>query len=119
MTLDELKERTKHLKGDYQLTVRKSDSHQLCCSSTVPIEKAEVGFDWTDGQIVLIPEIKLVTDPETVNKRMEKSLEEYASKCSTYLRIAAKLARMIDNLPDSEDKSKLEKVIKEFTSTTN
>lgn len=114
MTLDELKERTKHLKGDYQLTIRKSDRHQLCCSSTVPIENSEVGVDWTHGQIVLIPEIKLVTDPEIVNKRMEKSLEEYASKCSTYLRILAKLSSIIDGMENNEDKRLLNKVLDEI-----
>lgn len=116
MTLEEFKEKTKHLKGDYQITIKKSDKHQLCCSSTIPIEKAEIGLDWTDGQIILIPMTKLVTDPKVVNKQTEQTLKDYAIRCSDYLRILAKIARIVDQMEDGNDKNKLNDALDELRS---
>ena len=116
MTLKEFKESTKNCRDDDEITIRKNDYGQLCCHTTVPVEHVSKGFDWTHGQIVLTPSVNLVTAPEVVQKYRDEELESYSKKCSSYLRIAAKLALMIDNMPDGEDKDKLEKVVREFAS---
>ena len=114
MTIDEFRKRTQFLNRDWQLTIRKSDSHQLCCSSTVPVEKVEIGFDWTHGQVIFIPSIKLVTDSEVVNKQTEQTLKDYAIRCSDYLRIFAKIAKLVDQMEDGNDKNKLNNALDEL-----
>ena len=114
MTIDEFRKRTQYLNRDWQLTIKKSDRHQLCCSSTVPVEKVEIGFDWTHGQVIFIPSTKLVTDPEITDRQTEQTLKDYAIKCSDYLRILAKIATLVDQIENGNDKNKLNNVLEEL-----
>lgn len=114
MTIDEFKDKTKHLKGEYQLTIRKYDEHQLTCNTTVPVEKVEIGFDWTHDQVILIPSVKLGTDPKIVGDRIQKSLNDYALRCSDYLRILAKITKLVDQMEDGNDKNKLNNILDEL-----
>lgn len=114
MTIDEFRKRTQYLNRDWQLTIRKHDRNQLCGSTTVPVEKVEIGLDWTHGQVIFVPSTNLVTDPEIVNKQTEQTLKDYASRCSDYLRILAKIANLVAAMEDGDDKRKLNKVLDEL-----
>lgn len=57
--------------GDYDITIEKSDPYQLTSNTTVQIERADVGFDWTHNQVVLTPSVKLTTHPDEFKARVE------------------------------------------------
>lgn len=72
-----------------ELTVRKHDKNQLTCYTTVPIDRVEIGFDWTHNQVVLHPSIKLSTEQSVIDDNMRKSLKnEYERRTETLKKLA-------------------------------
>lgn len=100
--------------GEYSITVHKNDDHQLACSTTVPIEEFKVGFDWTMNQIVLEPSVKLTTHPDEKRDAMIEKLEQYSKDFTRHMSLAAKLARMLDEIPDEGVRNRFHEVLKEF-----
>ena len=92
----------------------KNDKHQLTCSTTVPIDDFKVGFDWTMNQIVLEPSVKLTTHPDEKRDAMIDKLNQYSKDLTRHMSIAAKLARMLDEIPDEEVRNRFHDVLKEF-----
>lgn len=114
MTLSEFREKTKNLSGDLELTIEKSDRDQVCCCATVPLASVFKGFDWLSGQVVLAPGVKLATDVGVVNEGMKKRMLEYADRCLQYMKIAARISAIVNQMEDGEDKADLAKAVKEF-----
>ena len=77
MTVGEFIERAKGHE-DCELVVRKHDKSQLSCSTTVPVNSAHMGFDWTHGQFVLETKTKLVTSDAAVSEHLGEKLKEYS-----------------------------------------
>ena len=100
--------------GEYSITVHKNDKHQLTCSTTVPIDDFKVGFDWTMNQIVLEPSVKLSTHPDEKRDVMIDKLNRYSKDLTRHMSIAAKLVRMLDEIPDEEVRNRFHSVLKEF-----
>ena len=100
--------------GEYSITVQKNDKHQLTCSTTVPIDDFKVGFDWTMNQIVLEPSVKLTTHPNEKRDAMIEKLAQYSKDLTRHMSLAAKLARMLDEIPDEEVRNRFHSVLKEF-----
>ena len=100
--------------GEYSITVHKNDKHQLTCSATVPIDDFKVGFDWTMNQIVLEPSVKLTTHPDEKRDAMIEKLAQYSKDFTRHMFLAAKLARMLDEIPDEEVRNRFHSVLKEF-----
>lgn len=101
-------------KENLDLVIRKDDKHQLTCHTTVNVKDAVVGFDWTNNQLVLIPSVKLSTSQVVVEQNMRKALREEASRCTRHLQLAAKLARMIQEIENEELRERIHAVLKEF-----
>lgn len=114
MTLFEFREKTKNLSGDLELTIEKSDRDQACCCATVPLASVFRGFDWQHRQIVLTPAVKLVTDAGVVNEGMKKRMLEYADRCLQYMKLAARISAIVNQMEDGEDKAALANAVKEF-----
>lgn len=120
MTVDEFIDRIEGYKqyqnniGEYSITVHKNDKHQLTCSTTVPIDDFKVGFDWTMNQIVLEPSVKLTMHPDEKRDAMIDKLNQYSKDLTRHMSIAAKLARMLDEIPDEEVRNRFHSVLKEF-----
>lgn len=114
MKLFEFREKTKNWSGDLELTVEKSDQDQACCCATVPLASVFRGFDWLSGQIVLSPEVKLVTDAGVVDESMKKQMLEYADRCLQYMKAAARISAIVNQMEDGEDKAALANAVKEF-----
>ena len=100
--------------GEYSITVHKNDKHQLTCSTTVPIDGLKVGFDWTMNQIVLEPSVKLTTHPDEKRNAMIDKLNQYSKDLTRHMSLAAKLARMLHEIPDEEVRNRFHNVLKEF-----
>ena len=120
MTVDEfikkmegLKEHYRNL-GEYSITVHKHDKEQLSCSTTVPVESCNVGFDWTMNQIVLEPSVKLTTHPDETRDAMLGKLSQYSKDLTRHMSLAATLARMLKDIPDDEVRNRFHVVLKEF-----
>ena len=111
--IEELKQHYRDL-GDYSITVHKQDKHQLTCSTTVPIEDFNVGFDWTMNQIVLEPSVKLTTHPDETRDAMLGKLSQYSKDLTRHMSLAATLARMLKDIPDEEVRNRFHAVLKEF-----
>ena len=111
--IEELKQHYRDL-GDYSITVHKQDKHQLSCSTTVPVDKAHVGFDWTMNQIVLEPSVKLTTHPDETRDAMLGKLSQYSKDLTRHMSLAATLARMLKDIPDEEVRNRFHAVLKEF-----
>ena len=77
MTVGEFIERAKGHE-DCELVVKKHDKGQLTCSTTVPVDSAHMGFDWTHGQFVLETKTKLVTSDDEVSACLGEKLKEYS-----------------------------------------
>ena len=92
----------------------KNDKHQLTCSTTVPIDDFKVGFDWTMNQIVLEPSVKLTTHPDEKRDAMIDKLNQYSKDLTRHMSLAAKLSRMINEIPDEEVRNRFHSVLKEF-----
>lgn len=100
--------------GEYSITVQKNDKNQLTCSTTVPIDDFKVGFDWTMNQIVLEPSVKLTTHPDEKRDAMIEKLVHYSKDLTRHMSLVAKLARMLDEIPDEEVRNRFHSVLKEF-----
>ena len=120
MTVDEFIEKIEGLKqryrdlGDYSITVHKQDKNQLSCFTTVPVESANMGFDWTMNQIVLEPSVKLTTHPDETRDAMLGKLSQYSKDLTRHMSLAATLARMLKDIPDEEVRNRFHAVLKEF-----
>lgn len=120
MTVNEFTSKLEGLKkhyhnlGEYSITVHKHDKEQLSCSTTVPVESCNVGFDWTMDQIVLEPSVKLTTHPDETQEALRKKLWEMYHEKTRHMSLAATLARMLDEIPDEELRNKFHAVLKEF-----
>ena len=111
--IDKLKQRYRDL-GEYSITVHKHDKEQLSCSTTVPVESCNVGFDWTMNQIVLEPSVKLTTHPDETRDAMIGKLNQYSKDLTRHMSLAATLARMLKDIPDEEVRNRFHAVLKEF-----
>ena len=120
MTVDEFIGKIEGLKqhyrdiGGYSITVHKQDKNQLTCSTTVPVESCNVGFDWTMNQIVLEPSVKLTTHPDETRDAMIGKLNQYSKDLTRHMSLAATLARMLEDISDGEVRNRFHAVLKEF-----
>lgn len=106
------------LKGkesELQLTVRKHDKNQLTCYTTVPIDRIETGFDWTNNQIILHPSIKLSTEQSVVDDNTRSYVRSVTERNTKYLRLAAKIAALATKIEDKELKHQIQEVLGEFS----
>ena len=113
MTVAELAEYAKD-RMDWDITIRKHDRWQLSCHTTVPVEKAYRGLDWTQGQIVLEPKVELVTSAEEIDKSLAEMVENYSKRLTDHLSIAAQIARLIQEIPDEKLRDKIHTLLKEM-----
>ena len=111
--MEGLKEHYRDL-GEYSITVHKHDKEQLSCSTTVPVESCNVGFDWTMNQIVLEPSVRLTTHPDETRDAMLGKLSQYSKDLTRHMSLAATLARMLKDIPDEEVRKRFHEVLKEF-----
>ena len=120
MTVNEFIHAIKELKqhyhnlGDYSITIHKKDKNQLSCSTTVPVESCNVGFDWTTNQLVFEPSVKLTTHPDETRDAMIEKLSQYSKDLTRHMSLAATLARMLKDIPDEEVRNRFHAVLKEF-----
>jgi len=103
-----------HAKGHEtcELVVRKHDKWQASCSTTVPVERAYMGFDWTMGQFVLEPKIQLVTSADEVSKAMSEKLKYYSSRLTQNLLAASRIAMMLKEIPDENLRNRIYEELK-------
>ena len=99
---------------DDELTIVKHDKGQLTCNTTVGVKDAQVGFDWTHGQLVLTPEVKLATEQSVIDERVRKTLRNEAERNTRHLQLAARLARMIQGITDKDLRNRIHEVLKQF-----
>jgi len=95
-----------------ELTVRKHDKNQLTCYTTVPIDRVEIGFDWTQNQIVLHPSIKLSTEQSVVDENMRKSLKNEYERRTDTLKKLAEVSRLCQEIQDGELREKIQDILK-------
>lgn len=119
MTLKEFIEfcqrpRIKDNMDNLQLTVRKHDKNQLTCYTTVPIERVETGFDWTNNQIILHPSIKLSTEQSVVDENTRSYVRSVTDRITKHLRLAADIAALATKIEDKELRGKIQSLLKEF-----
>ncbi len=95
-----------------ELAVRKHDKNQLSCYTTVPIDRVEIGFDWTHNQIVLHPSIKLSTEQSVVDDNMRKSLKNEYERRTETLKKLAEVSRLCQEIQDGELREKIHNIIK-------
>lgn len=98
-----------------QLTVRKHDKNQLTCYTTVPIDRIETGFDWTNNQIILYPSIKLSTEQSVVDENTRSYVRSITERNTKYLQLAAKIAALATKIEDKELKHQIQEVLGEFS----
>ena len=99
---------------DCELTIRKHDKGQLTSNTTVPVKAVHIGFDWTHNQLVLEPEVELQTSQATVERRIKDQLVQEYERNTNHMRLAAKLARMIQEIPDEGLRNRIHDVLKQF-----
>lgn len=99
---------------DDELTIVKHDKGQLTCHTTVGVKNAQVGFDWTHGQLVLTPEVKLATEQSVIDERVRKTLRNEAERNTRHLQLAARIARMIQGITDEDLRNRIHDVLKQF-----
>lgn len=116
MTLKELFEKFPVERyGDLDITVAKYDKNQLTCNTTVRVEKAYRGFDWTNGQVVLEPVVRLNTHPEEVEVNLKRILEEKARMRTNNMSVWGKLSRYIeDELEFGPKKDRIKEIMNEI-----
>ena len=66
------------------------------------------------NQIVLEPSVKLTTHPDEKRDAMIEKLAQYSKDLTRHMSLAAKLARMLDEIPDEEVRNRFHSVLKEF-----
>ena len=66
------------------------------------------------NQIVLEPSVKLTTHPDEKRNAMIEKLAHYSKDLTRHMSLAAKLARMLDEIPDKEVRNRFHSVLKEF-----
>jgi hypothetical protein len=114
MTLNELLKKIPEGKRDYTLAVAKHDEGQLSAYTTVPVDKAHLGFDWTHEQIVLEPMVRLVTAPQEVHDANKEAVEYFSGRVTKAMGLAAEISRMIEDMPDAELKMKIRSKLAEI-----
>ena len=113
MTVGEFME---HAKGheDCELVVRKHDKWQASCNTTVPVESAHMGFDWTHGQFILETKTKLVTSADEVSMALSEKLKDYSSRLTRVLSSGARIAMMLKEIPDENLRNRIHNELKEL-----
>lgn len=111
MTVGEFIERAKGHE-DCELVVRKHDKWQLSCNTTVPVESAYVGFDWTNGQFILEPKTRLVTSADEVSMALSEKLKDYSSRLTQHLSAASRIAMMLNEIPDENLRNRIYEELK-------
>ena len=120
MTVNELIHDIDRLKAhysdieEYSVTVRKHDKDQLSCSTTVPVESCNVGFDWTMNQLVLVPSLRLTTHPDETQEALKRKLWEMYHEKTRHLSLVASLSKMVKDIKDEDVRKRFEDVLKEF-----
>jgi hypothetical protein len=120
MTVDEFIKNIEVLKvhykdiGNYSITIHKHDKTQLSCSTTVPVDKLDVGFDWTMNQVILEPSLKLTTHPDETHEKLQDHLSQMYREKTNHLRLAAELSRMTENIEDEGLRDRFNAILKEF-----
>ena len=121
MTVDELTNKIEHLRGhcknlgEYNVTIHKQDKNQLSCHTTVPVERIDMGFDWTTNQLILEPSIKLTTHPDETHDNLVQMLVEHSKDKTRHLMLAAQLARIVENEVNDEDlKGRMRDILRQF-----
>ena len=99
---------------DYELVVRKHDRGQLCCHTTVPVDAAHPGGDWTNNQFILEPTVRLTTCAEEIDRSMRDSLVECSERITRHMRAAARIARMLAEIPDESLRERIHSALKEI-----
>lgn len=56
MKVADLKKMLDEVPGECDVTVDLAQSGHLCCSGTVGVKAAGLGFDWEHGQFIMYPE---------------------------------------------------------------
>lgn len=97
---------------DCELVVRKHDKWQLTCNTTVPVESAHVGFDWTMGKFIIEPSIQLVTSADEVSKAMSEKLKDYSSRLTRNLATASRISMMLKDIPDENLRNRINEELK-------
>lgn len=113
MTVGEFIELAKG-REDHELTVRKRDKWQLSCNTTVPVESASPGLDWTSGQFIIYPSVDLVTSADEISKALYDKVADYSHRLTQHLVVAAELARMIQAIPDEGLRTRIHEKLKEM-----
>jgi hypothetical protein len=95
-----------------ELTVRKHDKNQLTCYTTVPIDRVELGFDWTHNQVVLHPSIKLSTEQGVLDENLRKSLKNEYERRTETLKKLAEVSRLCQEIQDGELRDRIHNILK-------
>lgn len=111
MTVGEFIERAKGHE-DCELVVRKHDKWQLSCNTTVPVERLDVGFDWTMGQFIIYPSVDLVTSADEVRMALSEKLKDYSNRLTQHLSAAARIAMMLKEIPDENLRNRIHEELK-------
>ena len=116
MTVGEFKSKFAESKyDDLEISVHKSDKFQLTCSTTVPIDSARRGFDWTSGQVVLEPKFELSTSQSVLDENLVKRAREESAENTRLLKILAQISMIASNMVDSESKNAIREELKKVS----
>lgn len=100
--------------GDFKITIEKHDKKQCSANTTVPISSLYLGFDWTERQVVLKPQTKLMTHADIIRERDARTIKEYSERMSKALSVALKISMMIENMEDKNLRDKIRKKLMEI-----
>ena len=120
MTVDEFIKGVEELKkhypniGEYSMTIHKKDKNQLSCSTTVPIERLDVGFDWTMNQVVLEPSLKLTTHPDETHDKLVEKLSWCSKERLNHISLAAQMSKMLGEIQDEDLRNRFHDILKQF-----
>ena len=99
---------------DCELVVSKHDKWQLSCYTTVPVERAYMGFDWTMGKFIIEPSVRLVTSADETSKALHEKLKDYSSRLTRVLSIGSRIAMMLEEIPDENLRNRIHNELKEL-----
>lgn len=103
MTVGEFKKRFSESRyDDLEITIHKQDSFQSTASTTVKVSAATIGFDWTDGQVVLEPIIKISTEQSVLDKNLVDRAREFSAENTRLLGIMANVANLSSLIDDEK-----------------